>query len=35
VVGYRDPAVRWVCAAQQVRSLQDCTIVDLDPAESA
>jgi hypothetical protein len=35
VVGYRDPAVRWVCAVQQVRSLHDCTIIDLDPAESA
>jgi hypothetical protein len=35
VVGYDDPAVRWTCAAQQVRSLQECTIVTLDPAESA
>jgi hypothetical protein len=32
VVGYDDPAVLWVCAVQQVRSLQGCTIVNLDPA---
>jgi hypothetical protein len=35
VAGYDDPAIRWICAAQQVRSLQECTIVTLDPAESA
>jgi hypothetical protein len=35
VVGYDDPAIRWICAAQQIRSLQGCTIVTLDPAESA
>lgn len=33
VVGYDDPAVRWVLAAQLVRSLFDCTFVTLDPAE--
>lgn len=32
VVGYDDPAILWVCAVQQVRSLQGCTIVTLDPA---
>jgi hypothetical protein len=32
VVGYQNPAVRWVRAVQQVRSLQGCTIVSLDPA---
>ena len=32
VVSYDDPAIRWVCAVQQVRSLQGCTIVTLDPA---
>jgi hypothetical protein len=35
VVGYHNPAVRWVRAVQQVRSLHECTIVTLDPAESA
>jgi hypothetical protein len=29
-VGYDDPAIRWVCAAQLVRTLHDCTIVNLD-----
>ena len=33
VVGYDDPAIRWTRAAQQVRSLHDCTIVPLSPAE--
>ncbi|HEX5403736.1 MAG TPA: hypothetical protein VFX16_15700 [Pseudonocardiaceae bacterium] len=32
VVGYDDPAIDWVCAVQQVRSLRECTIVNLDPA---
>lgn len=26
---YSDPAIRWTCAAQLVRSLRDCTIVDI------
>jgi hypothetical protein len=30
VVAYDDPAARWVRAAQQVRTLHDCTIVPLD-----
>ncbi|HEX4700965.1 MAG TPA: hypothetical protein VH352_02450 [Pseudonocardiaceae bacterium] len=29
-VGYRDPAIAWTLAVQLVRSLHDCTIVDLD-----
>ena len=33
VVGYDDPAVLWVCAVQQVRSLQGCTIITLDPVD--
>jgi hypothetical protein len=32
VVGYNDPAIRWTCAAQQIRSLRGCTIVTLDSA---
>jgi hypothetical protein len=30
VVAYDDPAIRWTRAAQQVRSLHDCTIVSLN-----
>jgi hypothetical protein len=33
VVGYDDPDIRWTCAVQQVRSLEDCTIVSLDGGE--
>ncbi|MFE2747296.1 hypothetical protein ACFXKX_23710 [Streptomyces scopuliridis] len=29
VVPYSDPAIRWVLASQQVRGLNDCTLVDL------
>jgi hypothetical protein len=30
VLGYDDPGVRWLQAAQLVRSLHECTLVDLD-----
>lgn len=30
IVYYGDPAIRWVMATQQARSLHDCTFVDLD-----
>jgi hypothetical protein len=30
IVTYDDPAIRWIVAAQLVRSLHGCTIVDLD-----
>jgi hypothetical protein len=33
VVGYGDPAIRWTRAAQQIRTLHECTIVTLDPHE--
>lgn len=33
LVGYDDPAVRWVRAAQQVRSLFECALVTIDPDE--
>jgi hypothetical protein len=33
VVTYNNPAIRWTCAVQLVRSLQDCTIVDLDDVQ--
>jgi hypothetical protein len=33
VVGYHDPAIRWTRAVQQVRTLQNCTIVALDQDE--
>ncbi|MDT3396997.1 hypothetical protein RKE29_10115 [Streptomyces sp. B1866] len=36
-VTYDDPAIRWVCAGQLVRSLRGCTLVDIDaepPADS-
>jgi hypothetical protein len=30
VIGFRDPAIAWVQAAQLARSLYGCTVVDLD-----
>jgi hypothetical protein len=30
VIGFRDPAIAWMQAAQLVRSLYGCTVVDLD-----
>jgi hypothetical protein len=34
VVAYDDPAIRWTVAAQLVRSLHDCTVIDFDRVES-
>jgi hypothetical protein len=33
VVGYHDPAIRWTRAVQQVRTLQNCTIVPVSEDE--
>jgi hypothetical protein len=33
VVTYENPAIRWTCAVQLVRSLHECTIVELDCEE--
>jgi hypothetical protein len=35
VVTYDEFAIRWTCASQLVRTLHDCTIVDLSPARSS
>jgi len=35
MVGYHDPAVAWVLAAQMVRLLRGCTVVDLGVEEAA
>jgi hypothetical protein len=33
-VGYRDPIIHWMQATQLVRTLHDCTVVDLDQVVS-
>lgn len=30
VVAYDDPAVRWLQATQLLRTLHECTVIDLD-----